>query len=313
MKTAKVYEVLKKVKDKLPWNKVLIYGEESYLTQQFLKKIGTIRQLEKFHADEELESFLNFTGTSLFGDSPTPVLLGVEKLTELLRKKADKERFIKFLKSLDSFILVSYEELDYKKLKTEVFSAIGQIVDIVIHSENYPEEKIYALLAKKFRSEGREVSRELLKLIVEIVGTDLRELRNETEKLLLYPGELTPEIVKLLLFSSGKANVFELIFPLVEGNRKEYLNQLEKLLQKGADPLSLIALLQTQLRQLISMATGDKVRLPPETIKKLRSLLKHRSFTELLLLLKKLHEKEFAVKRGFVNGEDALKSLAFEV
>ncbi|TCK04609.1 DNA polymerase III subunit delta [Phorcysia thermohydrogeniphila] len=313
MKTVKAYEVLKKVKDKLPWNKVLIYGEESYLTQQFLKKIGAIRQLEKFHADEELGSFLNFTGTSLFGDSPIPVLLGVEKLTELLRKKADKERFIKFLKSLDSFILVSYEELDYRKLKSEVFSAIGQIVDIVIHSENYPEEKIYALLAKKFRLEGREVSRELLKLIVEIVGTDLRELRNETEKLLLYPGELTPEVVKLLLFSSGKANVFELIFPLVEGSRREYLNQLEELLQKGADPLSLIALLQTQLRQLISMATGDKVRLPPDTIKKLRALLKQRSYIELLLLLKKLHEKEFAVKRGIISGEEALKSLAFEL
>jgi DNA polymerase-3 subunit delta len=61
------------------------------------------------------------------------------------------------------------------------------------------------------------------------------------------------------------------------------------------------------------MATGDKVRLPPETIKKFRVLLKERSFTELLLLLKKIHEKEFAVKRGFVNGEDALKSLAFEI
>jgi ankyrin repeat protein len=85
------------------------------------------------------------------------------------------------------------------------------------------------------------------------------------------------------------------------------------LLRKGADPLSLIALLQTQLRQLLSIATGDKVKLPPETIKKLRTLLKQKSFTELLLLLKKLHEKEFAVKRGIINGEEALKSLAFEL
>jgi len=313
MKTVKVYEVLKKIKDKLPWNKVLIYGEESYLTQQFLKKVSAIREIEKFHADEELGSFLNFTGTSLFGDSPIPVLLGVEKLTQLLKKKADRERFIKFLKSLDSFILVSYEELDYKKLKTEIFGRILEVVDIVIHSENYPQERILSLLAKKFRSEGREISPELIKLIVEIVGTDLRELRNETEKLLLYPGKLTPEVVKLLLFSSGKANVFELIFPLVGGNRKEYLKHLEELLRKGADPLSLIALLQTQLRQLLSIATGDKVKLPPETIKKLRTLLKQKSFTELLLLLKKLHEKEFAVKRGIINGEEALKSLAFEL
>jgi len=313
MKVVRTAEILKKIKEKLPWNKVLTHGEEDYLTEQFIKKVSAIREIEKFHVDEELESFLNFTGTSLFGDFPIPVLIGVEQLTERLRKKADKERFINFLKSLDSFILVSYEELPYKKLKTEIFSAIGELVDVVVHSENYPLEKTYALIAKKFQSAGKEISKEIIKLIVETAGSNLKELRSETDKLLLYPGELTPEVVKLLLFSSGKANVFELIFPLVEGNKKEYLNQLESLLQKGVDPLSLIVLLQTQLRELIGMATGDKVRLPPETIKKFRVLLKERSFTELLLLLKKIHEKEFAVKRGFVNGEDALKSLAFEI
>ncbi|RUM43595.1 MAG: DNA polymerase III subunit delta [Desulfurobacterium sp.] len=312
MKTVKTTEVLKKIKNRLPWNKVLIHGEESYLTEQFIKKVSAIREIEKFYADEELESFLNFTGTSLFGSSPIPVLIGVERLNELLRKKTDKERFTNFLKTLDSFVLVSYEELPYKKLKTEIFTAIGKLVDVIIHSENYPLERIYTLIAKKFHSAGKDVSKETIKLIVEMVGTNLRELRNETDKLLLYPGELTPEVVKLLLFSSGKANVFELVFPLVEGRKKEYLNQLESLLQKGADPLSLIALLQTQLRQLISMATGDKVRLPPETIKKFRVLLKEKGLKELLLLLKKLHEKEFAVKRGITSGEDALKSLILE-
>ena len=60
------------------------------------------------------------------------------------------------------------------------------------------------------------------------------------------------------------------------------------------------------------MATGDKVKLPPETVKKFRLLLKEKGLKELLLLLKKLHEKEFAVKRGITSGEDALKSLILE-
>ena len=39
MKTLKVQEALKELKGKWRWKKVLIYGEESYLTDQFLKKL----------------------------------------------------------------------------------------------------------------------------------------------------------------------------------------------------------------------------------------------------------------------------------
>ncbi|WP_163328214.1 DNA polymerase III subunit delta [Desulfurobacterium thermolithotrophum] len=312
MKVVKVQDVLKQLKTgKLPFKKVLIHGEEAYLTEQLLKKVSEVTDIEKFYVDENIDSFFNFTGTSLFGKSPVPVILNVEKLNEVLRKKVDKERFLKILKTFDEFILVSMEELDYKKLKSELFSEIQKLIDATVVSERYSEKAIYSLLKRKFDSAGKKITPEVLKLIVETVGTDLRELRNETDKLILYPDELTPESVKLLLFSSGKVNVFELIFPLLEGNRRKFLEQVEILLSCGGEPLSIIGLLQTQLRQIISLANGIQVKLPREVLQKYKAILQKKKLLELLFLLKTLHEKEFAVKRGEVSGEDALKSIVF--
>ncbi len=312
MKTVKVQDALKQLRSgKLFFKRLLIYGEESYLTEQFLKRVSELKSIERFYADENFDEVFSFTGTSLFGSSPILVILNVEKLNEVLRKKADKERFLKLLSSLDEFILVSMEELDYRKLKSELFSEIQKLVDTVVVSEKYSEKAIYSLIKKKFDSARKKITPEILKLIVETVGTDLRELRNETDKLILYPGELTPETVRLLLFSSGKVNVFELIFSLLDGDKRKFLEQLETLLSSGGEPLSIIGLLQAQLRQVVSLAGGVQLRLPKDVLQKYKVILQKKSLQELLLLLKTLHEKEFAVKRGEVSGEDALRSIVF--
>jgi DNA polymerase-3 subunit delta len=311
VKTVKVQDALKEIKKGLFFKKLLIHGEEFYLTGQFLKRVSAFRDIEKYSLSENLSEIYSYTGTSLFGDSPLLVITEIEKATEVLRKKTEKEKFFKFLKGINEFILVSFEEIDYKKLKTETFTKILELLDTVIVSEKYTEKAIYSILKKKFESSGKKVSLDILKLIVELVGTDLAELRNETEKLLLYPGELTPEVVKLLLFSSGKVNVFELIYPLLEGNKKEYIKRLNILLSQGVEPLSIIALLQAQVRQMVLLACGESVRLPKDVIQKYKTVIKRRKLKNLLLLLKKLDESEFAIKRGTADGGDILKNLVF--
>lgn len=310
MKTVKVQEALKQLKTgKIPIKKLLIHGEESYLTEQFLRRVSQVKNVEKFYADENLEEVFNFTGTTLFGTSPLLVILNVEKLSGILRKKVDKERFLNFLSNLDEFILVSMEELDYRKLKSDIFSKIQKLIDAVVVSERYGERAVYSLIKRKFESAGESVTPEVLKLIVENVGTDLRELRNETDKLILYPDEITPETAKLLLFSSGKVNVFELIFPLLNGDKKEFIKRVKTVLSSGAEPLAIIGLLQTQMRQIINLANGVNVRLPKTVLQRYATVIKRKREEELLNLLKKLDETEFAIKMGDISGKEALISI----
>ncbi|ADU97671.1 DNA polymerase III delta [Thermovibrio ammonificans HB-1] len=309
VKQLKTHEALKLIGKKLPFKKVLIHGEEVYLTQQFVKKVAALHPVERFFP-EAIDEFLNFTGSSLFGGSSIPVILYAEELPKTLKKKKERELFLKKLRSLDTFIVAAHCELDYRTLKGELFSQVEQLCDALLTSERLPVNAIYGLLNKKFLQSGKKVSKEVLKLLVELVGTDLTELRHEAEKLINYPGELTPEVVRGLVFPTEKSNAFTLIYPLARGNTKEYLKQLNALLASGNEPLQLIALLQTQARQAVKLALKKQVKLPKEAAKQMALLLKQVGAKRMLLLLKALNEAEFAVKSGRERGELALKKLA---
>jgi len=294
MRKVKIQEALKLTE--LP-DKIFIHGQEEYLTREFIKKIGKSRPIEKFFPDN-LEEFFSFTGNSLFGKSPIPVILYGEELSGKLKKKAEREAFLRKLRELPSFIVAVFRKLEWKELSSGLFKDIARESSLLIESEPYTEKQIYTIISKKFKREGRELPPSLIKLIVEIVGTDLTALKHETDKLLAYPGELTEETVKELLFFSGKADPFGLIYPLIEGKGREFTARLEELFKKGADPLQLIGLLQSQVRSLVEIACGRRPRLPKDIYESYRTLARKRKLAELLNLLKALHEAEFSVKMG---------------
>ncbi len=304
----KVQEALKR---EIKPGKIFIYGSEEYLTRQFLKKCLKGVNYQTFYPDS-LQEFLSFTGSSLFEGEVVPVLLHAEELPSKLRKKAKREAFLKKLRELNSFVITSFESLDWKTLKGEVFKGITEAARFVIESEPYTEKQIYGLIAKKFKSAGRELPPKLIKLIVEIVGTDLTELKHETDKLLLYPGELTEETVKALLFSSGRVNPFDLVFPLVEGRGREFLEMALNLLEKGSEPLQLIGLLQSQVRSMVEVASGRSVKLPREVLNRYREVSRRVGLVNLLKVLKELHQAEFSIKGGLKGDREALTELAFK-
>jgi len=312
MKQIKIQEALKQLKSGIPWKKILIHGNEIYLTEQFIKKLSSYREIEKFYADENLQNIYQFTGTSLFGGSPLLLITNAQHIPSTIRKKSEKEKFLNFLKSVPEFVIVATETLDYKKLKSEIFQTINELADITIISENYPEKAVYSLIKKKFETAGKPISDEAIKLIVETVGTDLLDLKQETDKLLNFPGKLDAKTVRQILFSSGRVNVFEIIVPLVENNKKEYLKQISTALSEGVDPLSIIGLLQSQVRQLITIASGEKPKLPLKAQKTFNELARRTSIKDLFLLLKKIHEVEFEIKSGVKSPEVALKSIVLE-
>jgi DNA polymerase-3 subunit delta len=305
----KVQEALKKLEKGSVGDKIFIYGPEDYLTEQFLKKISKRWKTENFYP-ENINEFFSFTGTSLFGESPVPVIVHGELLPSVIKGKKQIEKFLQKLKGLDKFIVASFSDLDYRSLKGELFSGILNLSEVVIYSDFYPESALKKLLRKKLLE--KNVSDEILSLIVETVGAELRELRNETDKLLNYPGELNKEVVKLLLSSSGKVNVFELIFLLINGEEREYLNKINKLLNEGAEPLQIIGLFQTQTRQIVNVLSGRKVKLPKEVLKKVQLASGKMGILKALKLLKTLNETEFSVKMGKLTGDEALRRLIFE-
>jgi len=294
MKRIKIQEALKL--KRFP-KKMLIHGEEEYLSRELIKKISKAGAVEKF-LPENLKDFFNFSGGSLFGEEAVPVILYGEELPGKLRKKAEREAFLKKLEELPSFVIAVFKKLDWKELSSGLFKEIASLTEVVVEAEPYSEKQIYSIISKKFKKEGKELPPHLIKLIVEIVGTDLTALKHETDKLIAYPGRLTEEVIRELLFSGGNPEPFGLIYPLVEGKGREFAGKLEELFKKGVEPLQLIGLLQLQVRNLVEIACGRKPRIPREVYGSYRTLAGKKGLTRLLKLLRDLHQIEFSAKSG---------------
>ena len=92
-----------------------------------------------------------------------------------------------------------------------------------------------------------------------------------------------------------------------EDYKKEFLKELEKALLT-VDPLVLVGLFQSQVRQLINLSFGNEKGI--KNVGTLYSIARKRKPAWFLNLLKTLHEIEFEIKSG-EGSKDALKKLIY--
>ena len=98
-----------------------------------------------------------------------------------------------------------------------------------------------------------EVETEVLRRIVELVGSDVRTLSNELNKLsaaALPSGRITMELVEALVGRSRELMNWDLTDQMLARNRPRALRVLEHLLDDGAPPLMLIGLIASTYRRL---------------------------------------------------------------
>ncbi|WP_457567639.1 DNA polymerase III subunit delta [Desulfurobacterium sp.] len=315
MNEIKASEFIKKLKKKLPEKqKLLAHGNEYYLTEQIIKFFTENMNAEKIYVDDEnFPDNLPLAGsTELFSGKPTfPIIIGIERLGSKLRKKRDREKFISFLQTSEEYLLISKLKLEPKTLKTDLFKKILSSVDIIINATPFNKKGLFSILKKKFKTAGKEIDDETIIFIIESVGHNLQNLKVETDKLICYPGKLTKETVSELLFATKSGNVFSLIKEIVRNQKKDYLQNLNLVLQES-EPLSLIALLQTQMRQIIEVKLGKPVKLPSFVIKEYNALTREIPLKSLYTKLRTIHEAEFAIKTGAKKPVEALKEIIFQ-
>ena len=96
-----------------------------------------------------------------------------------------------------------------------------------------------------------ETDERTLRHIIALVGTSVRRLSNELEKLAtaaLPSSYITMELVESLVGRSRELSNFELTDHLVARDRRRALETLRRLLDGGAEPVMLIGLLATTSR-----------------------------------------------------------------
>jgi len=173
---------------------------------------------------------------------------------------------------------------------------------------------------------GGTISPGALKLLVGLVGADLWVMSGEVDKLLAYcAGQIiTEDSVKQVTSYAREANIFSLVDAILEGRRNVAQQLLHRLLQEGASPSYVLAMITRQLRLIvIAKDLGPKLsrpenrnRLEPTSDYGLEKAVKQAKSYTLERIKKAYHkllEADIAIKTGKYDSDLALDLLVVEL
>jgi DNA polymerase-3 subunit delta len=113
-----------------------------------------------------------------------------------------------------------------------------------------------AWLQQRAQSLGVRLDPDAANLLATSLGTDLRALAGELDKLAVYvghDGRITPSDVRLLTASTQQSRVFDLTDALARQDRPRALALLHELLDAGESPLGIVAITASQTRTLLQV------------------------------------------------------------
>jgi DNA polymerase-3 subunit delta len=173
---------------------------------------------------------------------------------------------------------------------------------------------------------GGTISPGAVKLLVGLVGADLWTMSSEIDKLLAYcSGKVIAEdSVKQITSYAREANIFSLVDAILEGRRNVAQQLLHRLLQEGASPSYVLAMITRQLRLIvIAKDLGPKLsrpenrnRLEPTSDYGLEKAVKQAKSYTLERTKKAYHkllEADIAIKTGKYDSDLALDLLVVEL
>lgn len=234
----------------------------------------------------------------------------------------------------------SFDDKQFKQL-AEALDCSSENVDVVFTAQIPPDsqkkidkrKKIFKLLSKynaqefnqipsyktaelegwikqQAKSKDLKISDEVAGAILFQVGSNLRMLDSELEKLKIYAGKspVTKEMIKEICVTNEDLFVF--IDYLVEGNKSKALLEYQKLLAKK-HPLEILSVLHTLLHGRIQIKAYSAKHSPDEIAKIVNmhpfrvkmeiQKLKNISLKDLVKLKKNLTDAEYKIKSGQSN------------
>ncbi|MBI4536122.1 MAG: DNA polymerase III subunit delta, partial [Ignavibacteriae bacterium] len=108
------------------------------------------------------------------------------------------------------------------------------------------DNQIPSWIGRRIKEQGRTIDPEACRLLAAYVGTSLREIQNEIDKLYIYVGEktaITAEDISAVVGSSREFNVFELQKAIGAKDIRRSTEILERMLDSGESATMIIVML----------------------------------------------------------------------
>jgi DNA polymerase III subunit delta len=155
------------------------------------------------------------------------------------------------------FLLLSALQVDRRTRIYRKFEELGAVMQLDLERERtgkVSRESLREFLDEEFKRCGKRIDSAAREAILIRAGDDLRALRQEIEKLLLYTVDqatIQVQDVEALFPDQADGWIFDLTRLLASGDDTGALAQLDRLMSQGEHPLKLLGALASEVRKLL--------------------------------------------------------------
>lgn len=291
----------------------LLYGEETYLKQQYKQNLVKALNLDEdtmnFHHYEgkgtDVRELIDLCETMPFFADRRVVLL---EETGFFKNKC--EELADYMKELPEYLCLVFVESEVDK-RSRMYKAVkgcGTISEFAKQDEKTLMRWAAGLLGK----EGRKITQRNMELLLTKTGTDMGNIRMELEKLVSYThgrDVVTAEDIEEICTTQTTNQIFAMVKAVTEKNQKRALELYYDLLTLKEPPMRILFLLAKQYRQLLQAkqfgAAGlaqpeiaAKLGVPAFVVRSIMTCARAYSVSELEQAVADFVDAEEAVKTG---------------
>ncbi|GAB3585222.1 DNA polymerase III subunit delta [Calidifontibacter terrae] len=241
---------------------VLISGPEQVLADRALASVvAAVREFEPDAetvrldgASYESGSLALHTSPSLFGGRPIVVVRDLDEATDAL---VDELTALVAAPLDGAVLVVTHKSGNRGKRALDAVKAAGaRVIDAPAIKSDKDKS---AFVTNEFRRARRKITPEAVRSLLEAIGGDLRELASGCAQLVAdTTGVVDDDAVEQYYGGKVEATGFRVADAAVAGNAGEALRLLRHALATGLDPVPVVAVLASQLRQIAKVATAGR-------------------------------------------------------
>jgi len=305
---------------------IFLYGQDTYRSCQKLKEI--IEHYKEIHKsglslryfDSENLNFQDFKSEietrSIFREKKLVVL------KDAFNNKNFQEEFLKqeekFINSEDVILIYEKKEISEKNVLLKFLKKKSSLCQKLVWGQEFElleGEKLKNWAKKEFGQYQARIDSRALDHLINFIGNNLWQMSNEIKKLVNYKnGEVIKvKDIELLVRPKIEADIFKTIDAIALRNKKQALELLHKHLEKGDAPLYLLAMINFQLRNLLTIKSGARLSAHPYVVKKATQQAENFSLDELKKIYQKIFQADLNIKTGKIGAEAALDLFIAEM
>ena len=217
-----------------------------------------------------------------------------------------------------------FRELDFDK-RNYLFKKISNLCDIRHFPLLRPNE-LKQWVTDKVNNMGMTIDLKAVNLIVDFIGSDLRTIDSELNKLSLYSDEglITESDVQVMVAYVKDQSIFRLVDLALEGRNNEALKITQILLNYGSSPNMIVRMMQRQLRLLLiasdlrkrNIKTSEfsqRLSLSGYPLQKTLEMERRFAFSKLLEIYNLILNSDIRVRSGLMTDVTSLDLLISEM